>query len=87
MGIVGCYDAHFYCDCCNQFAQSEHVETYEEAINAMQEGEDGWLFRPDGVVLCSACKVLENPVLIPEDNREGGEWNWKTSAAQEQGHD
>ena len=34
MGMVGCYDAHFYCDCCNEFSQVAQVETYEEAIEA-----------------------------------------------------
>lgn len=87
MGMVGCYDAHFYCDCCNEFSQVAQVETYEEAIEAAQKGNGGWLFRADGVILCETCKDIENPTLIPENKREGSVWNWKTTEAQERGHE
>ncbi len=87
MGMVGCYDAHFYCDCCNEFSQVAQVETYEEAIEAAQKGNGGWLFRADGVILCETCKDIKNPTLIPENKREGSVWNWKTTEAQERGHE
>lgn len=73
MGMYGCYDAHFYCDKCNAFNEVSNVQTYSEAIKVMQKGE--WLLRSDGVVLCGECKEIETPVLIPEDEREGGAWN------------
>lgn len=88
MGMIGCYDAHFYCDKCEAFAEVSNVQTYSEAIKAAQKGEGGWLLRSDGVVLCEECKVIKNPTLIPEDNREGGAWNWrKQLKAQEPSND
>ena len=76
MGVVGCYTAHFYCDCCNDFAEVANVETYEECLEAASKGKDGWLMREDGVILCEVCKSLKVPELIPEEKREGIEWNW-----------
>lgn len=77
MGLVGGYVAHFYCDSCNTFAELGQVQTLEEALKAAAGGQGGWLFREDGVVLCEECKKLPNPPIIPEDDREGWEWNFK----------
>lgn len=79
MGMVGCYDAHFYCDCCKKFIEVTEFETRHEAIEGASKGEDGWLFRDDGTILCSVCKKLEDPDLIPEGKREGYEWNFDKS--------
>lgn len=80
MGIVGCYEAHFYCDCCKKFTEVTQIETRQEAIEVASRAVDGWLFRDDGTILCDVCKELENPDLIPEDKREGYEWNFDKSA-------
>lgn len=84
MGVVGCYTAHFYCDCCNEFAEVAQLETYEECLEAASKGVEGWLFRDDGIVLCDTCKTLVAPKLIPEEKREGGEWNWHINKEHQQ---
>jgi ferredoxin len=82
MGIVGGYDAHFYCDCCNDFCEVNGIglETYQDIIHLIKKDEDkkqSWLLRDDGVVLCGKCKTQNNPELIKESDREGSSWNIK----------
>ena len=85
MGLISSYCAHFYCDCCNKFREVGEYETYSEAVKNIK---GFWLLRSDGVVLCDKCKEIDAPILISEDSREGGAWNWrKQLKAQEQGHD
>ena len=74
MGMLGGYDAHFYCDCCKAFTEVNGigVETYSDAIKIIRTH---WKLRPDGVVLCDKCKLLPNPPLISEEQREGTIWN------------
>ena len=84
MGMLGCYEAHFYCDCCNEFMECGEYPTLDETLENVKKF---WLLRTDGVILCEKCKEIENPTLIKEDKREGYEWNWKTTEAQEQSHD
>ena len=82
MGMVGGYDAHYYCDCCNDFCEVNGigVETYQDAIHLMKKDEDkkqSWLLRDDGVVLCEKCKAQNNPEIMNEDDREGYVWTLK----------
>lgn len=80
--MVGGYDAHFYCDCCNDFCEVNGigVETYQDVIHLMKKDEDkkeSWLLRDDGVVLCEKCKTKNPLKLMKENNREGSMWNSK----------
>ncbi|WP_180062124.1 hypothetical protein [Acinetobacter sp. YH12120] len=85
MGMLGRYEAHFYCDCCNDFMEVGEYETRSETVKNVKKF---WLLRKDGVVLCEKCKEIENLTLIPEYSREGGAWNWKTHLkAQEPAND
>ncbi|MCF4555224.1 hypothetical protein L1Z56_14390 [Acinetobacter baumannii] len=72
MGLVGGYDAHFYCDSCNAFSQG-YGQTKAEAIRDIRNR--GWVLKRDGLVLCEACKKRKNIAIIPEDDRNGCEWN------------
>lgn len=90
MGMVGGYDAHFYCDCCNDFCEVNGigVETYQDAIHLMKKDEDkkqSWLLRDDGVVLCEKCKVQNSPEIIKEDDREGYIWTLKKEGVASEG--
>lgn len=72
MGLVGGYDAHFYCDSCNVFGQG-YGQTKAEAIRDIRN--HGWVLKRDGLVLCESCKNRKNIVIIPEGDRNGCEWN------------
>lgn len=72
MGLVGGYDGHFYCDSCNEFGHG-YGQTKAEAIRNIRDS--GWLLKRNGVVLCKYCKDKKDIAIIPEDDRNGCEWN------------
>ncbi|MGC9655400.1 UNVERIFIED_CONTAM: hypothetical protein KWD66_14490 [Acinetobacter pittii] len=72
MGLVGGYDANFYCDSCNAFGQG-YGQTKAEAIRDIRNR--GWLLKRNGLVLCEICKSRKNIAITPEDDRNGCEWN------------
>ncbi len=70
MGMLGAYDAHFYCDCCGAFEQALDVNNAGQARSQMRKF--GWKLRPDGTTICKACPT-DKP-LLPEAEQQGGEW-------------
>lgn len=72
MGMLGAYDAHFYCDVCKECTTSDQVHTAEEARTQVRE--EGWKFRRDGAILCPQHANDKTPALISEDKREGSDW-------------
>lgn len=81
MGLVACYHAIAYCDCCGkEIADIGQVETKLEALNILRDG--GVLLgsiMPDnsglseGVVVCPSCKT-EGKGVLEINKREGGDW-------------
>lgn len=75
MGMLGGYNAHYFCDCCNKFAEvNDQVYSAAQAnkvIRAMK-----WILLPDGSVICDSCaaKPRGELVFIPEPDREGVWW-------------
>lgn len=74
MGMLGNYDCHLYCDCCNCF--SEFSQGYDNASQAREGAREcGWKFKNDGTVICKKCHQDKNHVL-PDDRREGSNWHY-----------
>lgn len=72
MGMLGMYDAHFYCDACQAFEQSEEVHTAAEARKQVKK--IGWKFKKDGSILCQKCSIDKSAAVMPEDARNGSDW-------------
>lgn len=75
MGMLGIYNAHYYCDRCNKFQEiGDQVYSAREANKAIRSL--GWILSRKGDVLCDDCakKPKATLILMPDDNREGSDW-------------